>query len=501
MAIGCDSSPNAAPANPAAAALQSTSQRASRYPPAPWRLLSWAERDAITLWVSHILIAHRESQPDMSLRPLGWAPDKPATRSFSEAQGLARRVAREALEHSERFEALARRYSDDSVTRAAGGSLGGVRASQLPEEFLDALTALRPGQVSEVIVTGMGYHVLLRRSPPPRQGLAGQHIVVRYKGSFPDRDEPPSERSHEQARALAEQLFEKARAGESFSALVAQYSEQADRVFEGDFGTWSSAAPGHRPREVETLASLELGEVARPIDSVWGFQVIKRIAPSARPPYAMAAIRFKVVPDAPPDNPRARDKVAHEAGTLARKLHDEPSAFTRSQEQYGSQGVESWEFGHGMAETTARLQELKFGEVAREPIRLPFVLLVAMRLDPALVNREEPPVVYELPARALPDLESVFQNARSAGLIPHLAKFGDPEILALLRLTTAEQQTLRSALQALDKNLKSANTSDARLQSYLTAQQSLATGMSSASYAKVMSFVQQEAGRIMLNGQ
>src|SRR5688500_1218099 len=42
------------------------------YPRARWRLAQPSELEQVTLWVSHIVIAHRDSKPDASpLRPHG----------------------------------------------------------------------------------------------------------------------------------------------------------------------------------------------------------------------------------------------------------------------------------------------------------------------------------------------------------------------------------------------------------------------------------------------
>jgi hypothetical protein len=478
-----------------------SSADALRYPPAQWRLLPWSGQDAIVLWVSHIQISFRESGRDAILRPMGWAPDAAQTRSREQAEELAERIAREAREHPDRFEALARQHSDDSVTRHLEGSLGGVRATQLPGAYVDALSALSPGDVSSVIFTGTAYTILLRRAPPPREDVAGRRIVIRYAGTL-GADNPAEGRSHEEARTLASQVVARARAKQAaFTDLVAQYSEHADRAHDGDLGTWSTREPGDRPREVETLSRLKVGDVSDPIESVWGFQIIQRIAPEPHHRYAAATIRLRIKPGMPSEDPRSRPSVERDARVLAGKLHADPASFASVQAQYDSASVEIWDYGHGSLPVTARLDELRLSEVAEEPIyEGPFFYTVVMRLDPALVAKQQASPSYDLPLRVRPDVEAVFHDADSSLLLKYLTDFSHPEVAGMLAFTSAESAVWRTTLEVLRLDLGKATTPDERARVYRDASRRLHEGMSAASYSRVMTMVEHQVARIRLSG-
>jgi arylsulfatase A-like enzyme/Tfp pilus assembly protein PilF len=79
-------------------------------------------------------------------------------RERSRAEEVVRRLAA-----GEEFSALARAMSDDA-SAAAGGALGAVRLADLVEPLRSTATALKPGQVSDVLETTAGF-VLLRREP------------------------------------------------------------------------------------------------------------------------------------------------------------------------------------------------------------------------------------------------------------------------------------------------------------------------------------------------
>jgi len=58
------------------------------------------------------------------------------------------------------FEELAREYSEDVGTAASGGELGWVTRGQLVSSFASAAFALAPGQISDVVATEYGYHII-----------------------------------------------------------------------------------------------------------------------------------------------------------------------------------------------------------------------------------------------------------------------------------------------------------------------------------------------------
>ncbi len=58
------------------------------------------------------------------------------------------------------FAALAKKYSDDPQSAAKGGNLGEITPGLLPRELDDAVSALKPGEVSAPVRTEYGYHLV-----------------------------------------------------------------------------------------------------------------------------------------------------------------------------------------------------------------------------------------------------------------------------------------------------------------------------------------------------
>jgi peptidyl-prolyl cis-trans isomerase C len=79
------------------------------------------------------------------------------------ATRAARRARAEGLVREARagkdFAALAREHSDDG-SASAGGDLGAFERGQMVPPFEQAAFALSPGEISEVVETEFGYHVI-----------------------------------------------------------------------------------------------------------------------------------------------------------------------------------------------------------------------------------------------------------------------------------------------------------------------------------------------------
>jgi hypothetical protein len=300
---------------------------------------------------------------------------------------------------------------------------------------------------------------------------------------------------------LATELVARVKAGTPFRDLVAEHSEHRDRVLHGELGSWSTIAPAYNARELETLGNLDVGAVAEPMDSVFGYQVLERVASAPPRQYAMAAVRIKHSPAVPPEDPRSKPSAEREAQSLARKFRESPSEFARNPGEHGPVETEVWDMGHGEPELTVALDKLGMNEVAAAPVEIPFYFVVPMRLDPAFVARREPPIRYDLPLRGTPDLEGVFRNAQGSGLLPYLAELKKPEVAAQMALPPEAQTEFHSVMDELEKKVAASREAPERVDAYLGAQKRLYRGLPAATYANVMSMVQMWAAKVLLTGR
>ena len=113
------------------------------------------------------------------------------------------------------FALLAREYSDDEATRTQGGSLGWVRQSQLLTEFENKLFTMQVGEISDLVETSVGYHIIKldRIRGAERQT---RHILLRPEVTDADVDS---------ARALATRVTRALRDGADPDSLATLYGD------------------------------------------------------------------------------------------------------------------------------------------------------------------------------------------------------------------------------------------------------------------------------------
>ncbi len=87
---------------------------------------------------------------------------KPKITKEQEQQIIDRlnQMRQEILSGEKRFEVLAIMYSDDPGSATKGGELGFMSRAELVPEFAAAAFALKPGEVSKVVKTKYGYHII-----------------------------------------------------------------------------------------------------------------------------------------------------------------------------------------------------------------------------------------------------------------------------------------------------------------------------------------------------
>jgi len=83
----------------------------------------------------------------------------------------ARQLLAEVKAHPEKFADLAREKSTDTVSAKKGGDLGTFSPGRMVPEFDKVAFALKPGEISDVVKTQYGYHIIMvteRKDGEPR---------------------------------------------------------------------------------------------------------------------------------------------------------------------------------------------------------------------------------------------------------------------------------------------------------------------------------------------
>jgi peptidyl-prolyl cis-trans isomerase SurA len=158
----------------------------------------------------------------------GTLPKRPATVTFRQivvaphpspaAKAAARAKAESLLVEIRKggdFEQIAKRESMDPGSKELGGDLGWNRRGAMVPEFDRMMFALPPGQVSPIVETVFGYHILRVDRVQPAE-VKARHILIR-----PRIDSADVARARLEADSVAAQW----RAGVSYDSLAAKHHD------------------------------------------------------------------------------------------------------------------------------------------------------------------------------------------------------------------------------------------------------------------------------------
>jgi peptidyl-prolyl cis-trans isomerase SurA len=204
--------------------------------------------------VSHILIALAQDA-------------KPA--QLAAAMKLAHDVD-ERARNGEDFNKLAVTYSQ-SETALEGGSLGWRKGTELPTFLADAIARMKPGEVSDVIQTPSGFHIVKlneQRStggPQIIQQLHLRHILLK-----PTEVEDDATVQQRLARWREQILSGK----EEFAVFAKTYSQDPSSAINGGDLGWEESNV-FVPEFAEVAQKLKEGEISQPFRTQYGWHIVQ----------------------------------------------------------------------------------------------------------------------------------------------------------------------------------------------------------------------------------
>ena len=173
---------------------------------------------------SEITAAYEKSKDVLRKRPamVSFRQIIVAPKASAEAKARARAKAESLLVEIRKggdFEQIAKRESMDPGTKALGGDLGwNRRGSGLVPEFENVMFALNPGQVSGIVETAFGYHII-RVDRVQAAEVKAHHILI-----APVIDSADVARARAEADTVAAQW----RRGVPYDSLVAKHHDPAE---------------------------------------------------------------------------------------------------------------------------------------------------------------------------------------------------------------------------------------------------------------------------------
>jgi hypothetical protein len=405
----------------------------------------------VELWFSYILIRHEHSRRQVPFEPGWFIEPPPPARTREAALAIAEEVCAHAKAAPDAFPHLAMQYSEDIVTSANGGSVGGVSGGQLLADamVLDAFAVLKPGEVSDVLGTKYGY-AIVRRSPRPTETtISARRIVVPYDGDSSENGAAPVGRSRDAALAIARDAAGRVREDpRTFDDLLRRYSSREEVEKGGDIGVWTNLEPGLLHRERELLAATKIGEATDPIEGRDGFQVFVRTAiPPGDIEYDVQLLEVPYA-EKPVPSVASRDDALKQVRSFIRTLAQAPDRFDALRRQYCCESTERWGKGRTRRNLVESVSGLSIGATTSTPIDTGSAIAVAKRLDPA--QADDASITFDLPAPATVDVSAIAVISSGTAVQKLIRNLGDEASNALSLPQEAAQRvkTLHGDLAA-----------------------------------------------------
>lgn len=179
---------------------------------------------------------------------------------------------RQRLLKGEDFGKLARQNSDDPSAVDNDGKLGWFSVFQMIYPFESAVYSLKVGEISMPVRTQYGYHIVKLNATRPAQGeIRVAHLLLKFpEGSTADQKAKIATKIDSIYRLIQSGAL-------SFEDAVTQFSE--DRTTRGKKGELPWFGTGRMVPEFEeaAYALLKDGDISKPVQSAYGWHIIKRL--------------------------------------------------------------------------------------------------------------------------------------------------------------------------------------------------------------------------------
>jgi peptidyl-prolyl cis-trans isomerase SurA len=194
-------------------------------------------------------------------------PEAANSEQIKESRDKAKKLRERALS-GEDFRKLAVSESDGQ-NALEGGDLGLRKLSQLPTIFARYVARMEVGEISEVIRSPSGFHIIrLTERLGEERKLVHQtharHILIKSS----------AEVDNDKARRKLNNINRRIENGESFAELAKANSDDTNSAIEGGDLGWVS--PGTLVPEFEkAMDSLEIGQRSEPFRSAYGWHIVE----------------------------------------------------------------------------------------------------------------------------------------------------------------------------------------------------------------------------------
>lgn len=188
-------------------------------------------------------------------------------------------LASNATKNPDKFVALAPFTSDDQSVLDNKGDLGYFTSMDMIYSFENAAYNTKVGEVSPIIRTRFGYHIVkVYEKRPTRGEIQVAHCMIKIPKNA-------TEGEKANANTKAQELYQKIKGGEKFEDVTRQFSDDKQTSDQG--GLLQPFKSGRFPKSFEDAAfNLKKNDdISLPVETPYGYHIIKRINKKDLPPF------------------------------------------------------------------------------------------------------------------------------------------------------------------------------------------------------------------------
>jgi parvulin-like peptidyl-prolyl isomerase len=322
-------------------------------------------------------------------------PGSEAKRTKDEARALATQIAADLKKPGTDFVAAVAMHTDDKATLPQDGFLGIFGPGRMVPAFEAAVTGLKEGEVSGVVETEFGFHVIQRLSLADGIAANDRYTAFVVGAVFPwagvaQPGPTPPKGTKEQALERAKKAAESLRSGGRPEDWPAEWDARALRQGWMILALGRGAVlanPDAKPL-IDAAFALAPGQTSEPVEAAFGWVVVRRI------PYFRTRVQHLLVMHAksmrvPAGITRTKEEAKARAEEALKKVRADPASWEKVVGEYSDDASNAKTAGDlGLAEPGARMVR-EFDEgIARtapggfsELVETPFGYHVIHRVD------------------------------------------------------------------------------------------------------------------------
>jgi peptidyl-prolyl cis-trans isomerase SurA len=172
---------------------------------------------------------------------------------------------------SNKFNAAAKKTSEDPSAVENGGDLGYFTSLQMVYQFENVAFNTNIGDISMPVRTRFGYHIIKVEDKRPSQGeILTAHIMVKFAKDMGDKDKA-------NLKTKIDEIYAKLKAGEKFEDVARQFSDDKPSAEKGGQLQWFGSSRMPIEFEKAAFALKNNGDYSEPFTTNYGWHIVKRL--------------------------------------------------------------------------------------------------------------------------------------------------------------------------------------------------------------------------------